>query len=115
LGNPEAELSVLITDDDQVRTLNSQYRSVDSTTDVLSFSQQEGESVVPGNKVLGDIVISWDRAVIQGDNYGHGTQRELERLLVHGLLHLLGYDHEADDESADRMRELENRYLGGQV
>jgi probable rRNA maturation factor len=112
LGSPDAELSVLITDDEEIRTLNRQYRSVDRTTDVLAFSQLEGEGAVPGYNVLGDIVISWDRAVSQGEEYGHGVNAELERLLVHGLLHLLGFDHEGDDQSAHRMKELETRYLG---
>jgi probable rRNA maturation factor len=112
LGSPEAELSVLITDDEEIRTLNRQYRSVDRATDVLSFSQVEGESAVSEYNVLGDVVISWDRAVIQGQEYGHGSGAELERLLVHGILHLFGYNHEGDAESADRMMELENMYLG---
>lgn len=111
MGSPDAELSVLITDDEEVRTLNRQYRSLDRTTDVLSFSQLEGDGAIQGSRVLGDIVISWDRAVIQGEEYGHGVHAEMERLLVHGLLHLFGYDHEGDDESTDRMREMESRYL----
>jgi probable rRNA maturation factor len=111
LGSPDAELSVLITDDEEIHTLNRQYRSVDRATDVLSFSQLEGEGAVSEHNVLGDIVISWDRAVSQGEEYGHGTHAELERLLVHGLLHLFGYDHEGDKESTAEMMELENRYL----
>ena len=112
LGRPDAELSVLITDDEEIRTLNRQYRSIDCATDVLSFSQLEGEGAVPESKVLGDIVISWDRAVSQGEEYGHGTGAEVERLFIHGLLHLFGHDHEGDSEKTDIMMELENRYLG---
>jgi probable rRNA maturation factor len=104
-------LSILITDDGEIRDLNREYRGVDRPTDVLSFSQMEGEGGDPDHHLLGDVVISWDRAVSQGEASGHGTRVELRRLLVHGLLHLFGYDHERDDEQKARMRELEEKYL----
>ena len=114
LGSPDAELSILVTDDEEVRSLNRQYRGKDTPTDVLSFSQIEGEGGDADHNLLGDVVISWDRAVGQGEELGHGTRKELRRLLVHGVLHLFGYDHEESEEKADRMKELENRFLRGQ-
>lgn len=111
MGSPDAELSVLITDDEEIRRLNRQYRSVDRPTDVLSFSQLEGEESLKEGNILGDVVISWDRAESQSREYGHHVQEELERLLVHGMLHLFGYDHEAEDGNADKMRELERKFL----
>ena len=113
LGSPDAELSILITDDEEVHALNRNYRGKDAPTDVLSFSQMEGEGGDPEGRLLGDVVISWDRAVRQGEEYGHGTRKELRRLLVHGVLHLLGHDHEGSKEEADRMKTLEDRLLGG--
>ena len=111
LASSDAELSILVTDDEEIRRLNRQYRSRDRVTDVLAFSQVEGEGSFPGSTVLGDVVISWDRAVEQGAQFSHGTRDELKRLLVHGVLHLLGYDH-GDDEEAERMKQLEDRYAG---
>jgi probable rRNA maturation factor len=111
LGSPDAELSVLVTDDREIRDLNRRYRGKDMATDVLSFSQSEGEGGTDSN-LLGDVVISWDRAVSQGEEYGHGTRAELRRLLVHGVLHLFGFDHEGNGEKADRMKELEEKFLG---
>ena len=103
---------MVITDDEEVRALNRQYRGVDRGTDVLSFSQLEGEGGVMGQALLGDVVISWERAVEQGEESGHGTREELRRLLVHGILHLVGYDHEEKGpEEARRMKEMEDKLL----
>ena len=113
LGSPDAELSILVTDDEEMHALNRHFRGKDASTDVLSFSQVEGEGGDPERHLLGDVVISWDRAVRQGEEFGHGTRKELRRLLVHGVLHLLGYDHEGSKEEADRMKALEGRLLGG--
>ncbi|UCG38918.1 MAG: rRNA maturation RNase YbeY [bacterium] len=110
LGRAEAELSILVTDDGQVRSLNRQYRGKDSATDVLSFSQSEGEGPQGPHDLLGDVVISWDSAVRQSEQYGHGVRAEVARLMVHGILHLLGYDHEDEAESSGEMRALEERY-----
>jgi probable rRNA maturation factor len=104
------EVSLVVTDDAAVHALNRQYRGIDQPTDVLSFSQVEGPGTAgradsafprPPNEALplGDIVISGDRAREQAREYGHSRRRELAYLAVHGLLHLLGYDHEIE---ADR-------------
>jgi probable rRNA maturation factor len=92
----EVALSVVITDDEAVRELNWQFRDVDAPTDVLAFDSGEGSDFVtaPGEPAyLGDVVISYPRAVAQAEEYGHSTERELALLTVHGVLHLVGYDH----------------------
>ena len=97
----EVALSVVITDDEAVRELNRQFRDVDAPTDVLAFgSGEEGDFVTaPGEPAyLGDVVISCPRAVAQAEEYGHSINRELALLTVHGVLHLLGYDHVVEAE-----------------
>jgi len=107
LNLPDAELSVLFIGDRAMRTLNRQYRGKDKTTDVLSFSLREGRFNGVQPNMLGDIVISAPVARKQAIDAGLTLQQELERLLVHGLLHLVGYDHErgADDARAMLMKE----------
>lgn len=100
----EVALSVVITDDETVRELNRQFRDVDVPTDVLAFgSGDEGDFVTePGEPAyLGDIIISYPRAVIQAEGYGHSIDRELALLTVHGVLHLLGYDHVDEAERTE--------------
>ena len=110
------EVSVLVTDDAALHALNRDYRGVDAPTDVLSFPLQlepPGSApsaafpTPPGALVhLGDIVLSWPHAVAQAAAYGHSVPREAGYLAVHGLLHLLGYDHEEPGEArAMRARE----------
>ena len=97
-------LSVVITDDETVQELNQQFRDVDAPTDVLAFgSGQESDFVTaPGEPAyLGDVVISYPRAVAQAEEYGHSINRELALLAVHGVLHLLGYDHVDEVERAE--------------
>lgn len=110
-GRSDAELSILITNDEEICSLNRVYRAVDRPTDVLSFSQVEGESPVETAQLLGDVVISWETAQRQALELKHTVPVELKRLLVHGILHLLGYDHEKDEEAARVMREKEEKYL----
>ena len=107
LNLPEAELSVLFIGDRAMRTLNRQYRGKDRSTDVLSFSLREGRFGGVQPNMLGDIVISVPTARQQAVDAGLTLQQELERLLVHGLLHLVGYDHErgADDARTMRLKE----------
>ena len=94
LGESSADVSLLITGDDRVRHLNRSYRGVDRTTDVLSFP--DGDELPGGRRLLGEIVVSLDTARAQAERLGHGELRELEELVLHGLLHLLGHDHEQD-------------------
>ena len=113
LANPESELSILITDDNEIHNLNRDYRGKDRPTDVLSFPQMEGENILESfPPILGDVVISLETAVDQADSMGCTLQEEMSRLLIHGTLHLLGYDHESTSSDSDRMVELEERFLG---
>lgn len=110
-----AEVSVTFVDNDAIRELNSQYRNIDRATDVLSFPLGEnGEYDVnldTGAKLLGDIVISIEKAVEQADTYNHSLQREIGFLTVHSMLHLLGYDHECGGLEQVRMRGKEETVL----
>jgi probable rRNA maturation factor len=111
LNLPEAELSVLFVGDRAMRTLNRQYRGKDRTTDVLSFALQEGRFNKVQPNMLGDIVISVPTAGRQAVDAGLTLQQELERLLVHGLLHLVGYDHERGAAHARSMQMKERSLL----
>lgn len=107
-----AEVSLVFTDDSYIRELNRNYRGVDSPTDVLSFALDEGEPMPDAGEedLLGDVVISLQAALRQGEEYGHGIRREVAYLTAHGVLHLLGYDHQ-DEESRAVMREKEEAAL----
>lgn len=99
-----AEVSISFVDNEEIKALNNQYRNYDEVTDVLSFGMDEDRTNLNHNTVnvpiaLGDIVIAVDRAREQAEAYNHSLMRELGFLTVHGLLHLLGYDHiEKEDE-----------------
>lgn len=95
------EVSILLTDDKQITELNREYREIDAPTDVLSFSQLEGDEDFAGEQndgLLGDVVISVETAKRQADVQVHSVDEEIDMLLVHGILHLLGYDHAEPDE-----------------
>ena len=94
-----------------MRTLNRAWRGKDRTTDVLSFSLREGAFAAVQPHLLGDIVISVPTAEKQAREAGHPLSRELERLLVHGLVHLLGFDHERGPAEARRMSRTEQLFL----
>ena len=124
-----AEVSLLITDDETVRSLNAEYRGLDETTDVLSFSSEhaghwEGEEEQPARpddfmdfilpsgtpQPLGEIIISWPQAQRQAEEQGNSPMSELAHLIVHGALHLVGHDH-VEPEEAERMQALERKAL----
>lgn len=112
-GVMDAEVSVTLTDDAHIHVLNRDYRGVDRPTDVLSFALTESEEPAiidaPCSVLLGDLVISLERAAAQAEEYGHSFLRELSFLTVHGMLHLLGYDH---IEEKDRLEmEEEQRHV----
>ena len=89
---------------------NKTYRNIDRPTDVLSFALNEGEEEGydgPDTKLLGDIVISLDKTREQSEEYGHSFERELAYLTVHGMLHILGYDHMTDEDKAEMRKEEE--------
>lgn len=107
------EVSLMVTDDDGIRRLNAGYRGKDIPTDVLSFPMLEGEDGDDEAEMpvlLGDIVISIDTALRQAADFGHPVEREIAYLAVHGVLHLLGYDHE-EEEGKEEMRKAEESVL----
>ena len=105
LGCETQELSILLADDRKIRTLNKQYRGQDRATDVLSFSQNEGEENKPNSHLMGDVVISTVTAKRQAAEHGLTLEEEIVLLLIHGTLHLLGFDHERSDEEAFDMKQ----------
>ena len=110
-----AEISVVFVDNEQIHKLNLQYRNKDLATDVLSFPM--GENGVydinhsTGAKILGDIVISMEKAVEQAKRYGHSLEREVGYLTAHSMLHLLGDNHEEGGLAKVRMREKEEQVM----
>ena len=112
-GVANGEVSVTLTNNEYIHTLNKQYRGIDRPTDVLSFALNESDEPDvedgPDVNVLGDLIISVERAKEQAADYGHSVKREIAFLTVHGMLHLLGYDHM---EEQDRLEmEAEQRYV----
>lgn len=104
LGFHKHELSVLFTGDAAIRSLNRRYRHKDAVTDVLSFPLNTGAFSHIQPELLGDIVISVPTAARQAADAGHSLTAELDRLLVHGVLHLAGYDHEVSEREANKMQ-----------
>ena len=121
-GPGDVQVSVLLVDDDTIRSMNREYRGVDRSTDVLSFpmlsyldGEQDDQLVYDtdpetGEVLLGDVVISMETAERQAGEYGHSIERELAYLTVHGVLHLRGYDHEDESDRHD-MRAAEEEIL----
>ncbi|HMK60131.1 MAG TPA: rRNA maturation RNase YbeY [Dissulfurispiraceae bacterium] len=107
----DANVSVLLVGDNRMRALNLAYRGIDKTTDVLSFSQLEGIVVEQVSTDIGDIVINPVQAARQAADRGIDVGLEMRHLLVHGLLHLIGYDHEKDRYNAMKMRKKEKELL----
>ncbi len=105
------EVSITFVDDEAIHELNREHRSIDRPTDVLSFSQLEGEELAAlpeGEPVpLGDIVISLERCAEQAQDYGHSFERELCFLTAHGMLHLLGMDHQTPEQEAEMQARTE--------
>ena len=113
--NDNAEVEVTFVDDNQIKEYNKEYRDIDKSTDVLSFPLGEDgiydTNPQTNNKMLGDIVISVEHAIAQGELYGHGLRREIAYLTVHSMLHLLGYDHIDEGIQKAIMREKEETIL----
>jgi rRNA maturation RNase YbeY len=107
-----SELSAALVHDDEMQRLNRDYRGKDRTTDVLAFALREGEDTsVQEPGLLGDVVVSVPTAARQAEERGHALDRELAELLAHGILHLLGYDHERSPAEARRMFREQRRVL----
>ena len=104
--NDNAEVNLIVTNDNRMRSLNREYRNIDKTTDVLSFPlDPDGHS-----EIIGEVYISETRAMAQAQEYAHSVSAELLRLACHGLFHVLGYDHDTD-ETGDDMEERERASL----
>ena len=117
------QISVMLTDNEGIRAVNSEFRGVDRATDVLSFPLNEltpGEfdpdecehDLDTGAVMLGDMMISLERCAAQGEEFGHGFNREVQYLTVHSVLHLLGYDHVDEGEMKKQMRAREKAIMG---
>ena len=115
--DPNCEISLSFVTNSEIHKINKQFRNIDRETDVLSFPQltfEEGE--IPeknenGEIILGDIIISVEKAKAQAEEYGHSAARECGFLTTHSVLHLLGYDHERGEDDTARMRRREKEYL----
>ena len=109
VGERTADLDVMLIGDRSMRRLNRRYRKKDRTTDVLAFSMREGSG--PPSALIGEVVISVPTAAKQANQLGRSLDEELIALLVHGILHLCGYDHERSERDARHMRQRERWVL----
>ena len=105
MDSPEAELSLAFVDDDEMSDLNHRYRGLSGPTNVLAFAMADGEFADLEPNLLGDVVISVDTVRREAARDGILPEAHLARMLVHGILHLFGYDHEGDQAEADRMED----------
>lgn len=105
----EAEVSVTVVDEQEIKALNNEFRGINKVTDVLSFPIGD-RNPETGETVLGDIVLCAEKIISQAQEYGHTRKRELAFLTCHSMLHLLGYDH-IEDEERQEMEELQRRIL----
>ena len=107
-----AVFSVIFVDEKTIKKINKEYRNIDKVTDVISFAFEDNDNMVyNGIRVLGDIYICIPKMISQAEEYGHSEKRELAFLSVHGLLHLLGYDHVNNKEEEKIMFDLQERLL----
>ena len=104
-----AEVSLSFVDNNEIQQLNKDFRNIDKPTDVLSFPFDNSFNLPI--RVLGDVVISTEKAKFQSEEYGHSLEREIGFLMIHGILHLLGYDHE-NEEDEKEMFDLQKKLLG---
>lgn len=109
MNEATAELSVSLIGDAEMHRLNRDYRGKDKPTDVLAFAMREGDRVPGDDGEIGDVVISLDTAARQALERGHDLATEVRTLLIHGVLHLLGYDHERSPSEARRMKTMERK------
>lgn len=117
-NEPNAEVSVTIIADEEMQQMNQQYRGMDKPTDVLSFAMREGATADSVN-MLGDIVISYDTAKRQAIDLGHSVQTEMKELIFHGMMHLLGCDHETnakewqskEDDLIQSLKKMNSAYI----
>ena len=111
LGSPEGELSILVVDDSEIKTLNKKYLNRSSPTNVIAFPMKEGEFSDINPQLLGDVVISIETTEREAMQSGISTQERFAQLLVHGILHLFGFDHEKSEQDARKMDKKSNELL----
>jgi probable rRNA maturation factor len=111
LGCPEGELSILIVDDPQIEVLNREYFNRYAPTNVIAFPMRAGRFSNIAPQLLGDVVISVETAAKEGKIGGISMEERFTQLLVHGILHLLGYDHEKTEQEAQKMEKKSNEIL----
>lgn len=107
--SPDLDLSIVVSDDARLRELNRSYLGIDKPTDVLAFPSGDMD-IDSGNLYLGDVIISYARALVQAQDAGHSIECELQLLIVHGVLHLLGYDH-TEEEDKEAMWSIQGEIL----
>jgi probable rRNA maturation factor len=111
LGSPEAELSIVIVNDPQIAELNQLYLNRQGPTNVIAFPLQQGEFTEFAGQMLGDVVISVDTAMRESEAAGLDFQQRFDQLLIHGILHLFGYDHVTNADDARLMDEKSEQLL----
>lgn len=112
MGYPEAELSILLVDDQGIAEINQQYLNRQGPTNVISFPQNEGEDSDLNPEILGDVVVSVETAMREAEMAGKPLDWAIDRLVVHGILHLVGYDHESPEADAEEMERKEAEVMG---
>lgn len=112
LDCPDGEISILIVDDQEIEKLNRKYLNRDGPTNVIAFSMREGEFSHFSPQLLGDVVISTDTAAKEAKYSGMTMEKRFNELLVHGILHLFGYDHETSEQDAQEMELMNQELLG---
>jgi len=111
LGSPEGELSILLVDDSEIKTLNKDYLNRSGPTNVISFPMKEGDFSDINPQILGDVVISMETAGREALQSGISTEERFAQLLIHGILHLFGFDHEKSEQDARKMEKKTNKLL----
>ncbi len=111
LDCPDGEISILIVDDPQMEKLNWKYLNRNGPTNVIAFPMREGEFSHLSPQLLGDVVISTETAAKEAQNSGMSVEQRFKELLVHGILHLVGYDHETSGQDARKMEEKSQKLL----
>ena len=111
LNITNANMSVILIDDEKMHELNKAYRGVDRTTDVLSFALEDNNSIELPIRELGEVYVSIPKMIEQAESFNHSEKRELSFLVCHGLLHLLGYDHTKSKEEEEKQFGLQDKVL----
>ena len=110
LNIKDCYFNIIFVNNDYINELNKNYRNIDRETDVITFALEDDKTVISKVRVLGDIYISIDKAMSQAEEYGHSLKREISFLTIHGILHLLGYDH-MNEKDEKKMFSLQDEIL----